>query len=239
MTHQADAVIDMVTDLGRKAMGVIEEYASSYQNDQVLRALFQLLPFGAQSDFLLARKVTDLYQRRLEELLKTLVDNLSAVERDSLNLKFFETEEFLSIFVQTVEMTMRTVSAKKRRHAAEFLSGVIRAGCTDDLSEQIEEDLRFVQDFHLTVLASIPQSLVQNQLRSKSADFIIDFQKLRETTGFDWLIFNKAICDLETRGFIKRTSEATGWQDGVWQTCRPTQYLSTFNAAVCNSETAR
>lgn len=204
----------MISDLRKRATIVIDEYGAGYDNEPVLRALFQLLPFGAPADFLLARRAMNVYKQRLEELLKTLVDNLSSFERDSLKFEFFESEEFLSIFIRTVELTMRTVSVKKRRHAAEFLSGIIRAGRTDDLSEQIEEDLRFVQDFHLTVLAFIPQSLIQNQLRSKSADLIIDFQKLRQITGFDWPVFNKSICDLETRGFIKRTSEATGWQGG-------------------------
>lgn len=222
-------------ELKKKVFSAIDEYAAGYENQPVLRALVQLFPFGGPTDFLLGWKATNIYKRRIEELLDTLVVQLSAVDQNSLNRDFIESEEFFGVFVSSLEIAARAVSARKRRHVAQFLSGTIRDGRTHDLSEQIAEDLRVLKDFHLTVLTSIPRSLIPNVLRPNSNDRVIDSHKLREITGFDWPEFNKAMCDIERVGFIKHGSEATGWEDGDWQVCRPTHYLKIFNAAISDT----
>ena len=222
-------------ELRKKVSSVIDEYAAGYENEPVLRALVQLFPLGGPTDFLLGWKATSIYRQRIEELLNTLVAQLAAVEQNSLSRDFIESEDFFAVFVSSLEIAARAVSARKRRHVAQFLFGTIRNGRTHDLSEQIAEDLRVLQDFHLTVLTSIPRSLIPNVLRPNSNDKVIDSHKLREMTGFDWPIFNTAMSDIERLGFIKHSSEATGWEDGDWQVGRPTHYLKIFNAAICDT----
>ena len=225
----------IVINLKKKVSSLIDQYAAGYENEPVLRALVQLFPLGSPTDFLLGWKATNIYKRRIEELLDTLIVQLAAVEETSLNRDFIESEAFLAVFMSSLEIAARAASARKRQHVAQFLSGTIREGRTHDLSEQIAGDLRVLHDFHLTVLTLIPKALVPNVLRPNSNDQVIDSHKLRDITCFNWAVFNKAMSDIERLGFIKYSSEATGWQDGDWKVCRPTHYLKIFNAAICDA----
>lgn len=197
----------------KKVEDLRSEFSTGYEKEPILRALIQLLfPFGGPTDFLLAWKATNSYQRRVQALLESLVLSVSNLEERTLNKEFIHSEEFFELLGTCVEIVARTVSEDKRKHVAAFLVGTIKNGQTHDLTQQISEDLRVLQDFHLQMLAAIPDSLVPNILApvdERTSNQVIDLHKLREFVGMDWVAFNKGRTDLERLGFIKYDSEAT------------------------------
>jgi hypothetical protein len=168
-------------------------------------------------------------------LLANISERLSFVEESSLDEEFLRSEQFFDLLRNCADIVAKTSSEYKRKHVADFLAGTIVRGHVHDLSQQIAEDLRVIQDFHLQIITALPQGLVPNALRSeewREKDKVIDFHKLREVVGMDWGLFNKGVSDLERFGFIRYTSEGTSWVDGDISTCRPTHYLAVFNDAI-------
>jgi hypothetical protein len=133
-----------------KVKELLSEFLTAYEKEPILRAIIQLLfPFGGPTDFLLAWKATNSYQRRVQALLESVVLSVSNLEERTLNKEFLYSEEFFELLGTCVEIVARTVSENKRKHVAAFLVGTIKKGQTRDLSQQIAEDLRALQDFHL------------------------------------------------------------------------------------------
>jgi hypothetical protein len=211
---------------------LLDEFLAGYEKAPILRALIQLLfPFGGPTDFLLAWKTTNSYQQRVLALFETIVLDVSNLEERTLNKEFLYSEEFFELLGTCVEIVARTSSENKRRHVAALLVGAIKQGQTHDLSQQIAEDLRVLQDFHLEMLASLPDSLTPNLLapeNERTLHKVIDLHKLREIVGMDWAVFNKGRTDLERLGFIKYDSEATAWIGGDVGNYRITGYFIMF-----------
>jgi hypothetical protein len=225
--------------LTERVKEVLSEFLTGYEKEPILRALLQLLfPFGGPTDFLLAWKATNLYQRRVQALLETVVLNVSNLEERSLNKEFLYSEEFLELLGTCIEIVAPTASENKRKHVAAFLVGTIKRGKTHDLSQQIAEDLRVLQDFHLQMLASVPDSLVPNVLApvDEGASYrVIDLHKLRAIVDMDWAVFSKGRTDLERLGFIRYDSEATAWAGGDIGNYRITAYFTIFKDSLAEA----
>jgi len=215
------------------------EFLTGYEKEPILRAMVQLLfPFGGPTDFLLAWKATNSYQRRVQALLESVVLSVSNLEERTLNKKFLYSEEFFELLGTSIEIVARTVSENKRRQVAAFLVGTIKRGETHDLSQQIAEDLRVLQHFHLQMLASLPESLIPNILApvaERASDRVIDLHKLRAIVDIDWAVFNKGRTDLERLGFIRYDSEATGWVGGDMGNYRTTGYFTIFKDSLAEA----
>ena len=213
-----------------------DEFCQAYQNEPALRVLIQLLfPFGGPADFLLSWKATNLYQQRVLALFESVVSGVSNLEEQTLRKDFLSSEEFIELLGACVEIVARSANENKRKHVAAFLKGTIKSGKTQDLSQQIANDLRDLQDFHLRFLASIPYSLVPNVLApsdERAASRVIDLHKLREIVDMDWAVFSKARADLERMGFIRYDSEATGWAAGDIGNYRTTGYFKVFRESL-------
>jgi hypothetical protein len=191
----ADTLTERIRDL-------LNDYLRGYEKEPILRALVQLLfPFGGPADFLLSWKATNSYQERVLELFENVVRGVSNLEEQTLNKEFLYSEKFLELLGTCVETVARAASEKKRGYVAAFLTGTIKQGQTHNLSQQIAEDLRVLQDFHLRVLASLPDSLKPNILApDRTSDRVIDLHKLRDIAGMDWAIFNKGACIEQLKG---------------------------------------
>ena len=207
-----------------------------YESQPWFRALTQAIPYvGGSIDTILASRGVRLNKKRVNELLSNVSERLSTVEESSLNEAFLQSEEFFDLLRSCAETVARTDSEYKRNHVAAFLAGTIKHGATHDLSQQIIEDIRLLQDFHLHILNTLPQSLIPNILRpeaERESNKVIDLHALKEATGLDWGVFNKGISDLERLGFINYSSEATVWGGGSVDACRATRYLNIFREAV-------
>ncbi|MBC8029040.1 MAG: hypothetical protein H7Z16_02930 [Pyrinomonadaceae bacterium] len=225
--------------LTEKVKELLSEFLTGYEKEPILRALVQLLfPFGGPSDFLLAWKATNLYQQRVQALLESVVISVSNLEERTLNKDFLYSEEFLELLGTCIEIVARTASERKRKYIAAFLVGTIKSGQAHDLSQQIAEDLRVLQDFHLQMLTSVPDSLLPNVLApvdERASHRVIDLHKLRAIVEMDWAVFSKGRTDLERLGFIRYDSEATAWAGGDIGNYWITGYFTIFKDSLAEA----
>ena len=99
---------------------------------------------------------SQLREKRTENLFANLGKHLSALEESALNKDFLKSEEFYEILRTSVEAAIRTASDYKREYIAKFLAGTIKRGNINDLSQQMAEDIKDLQDFHLHIFQHHP-----------------------------------------------------------------------------------
>ena len=190
-----------------------------YERQPWLRAIIQI-PFGGGSaDTLLAWRAKGLNEKRFENLISNLSKQLLTLKESALNKDFLQSEEFFEIFRTSVEAAIRTASDYKRKYIAKFLAGTIKRGNINDLSQQMAEDIKELQDFHLHILDYLPTE----------TDVPVNAEgpkgMLRE-------VFNKGCTDLEKMGFIHLDNSGIGKLDSGTPTLKTTNYLVTFKKAV-------
>ncbi|MFN2455775.1 MAG: hypothetical protein ABR577_16315 [Pyrinomonadaceae bacterium] len=201
-----------------------------YEKEVLLRVLTQLLvPVCGPIDSVLTRKATDSYQDRVLELFESIIRDLSNIEDHAIRREFVYSEEFFELLGTCVDTVARTASQNKRRYVAAFLAGTIKRCRIHDLSQQIAEDLRGLQDFHLHILTLLPQHLTKVTTSTNVLVEVIDIHGLQNNTGLDWGVFNKGICDLERLGFIHQDSVGMTFEEGSMMVYRATKYLNIFS----------
>lgn len=206
-----------------------------YESHPWIRAVLQAVPYaGGSLDTLLAWRAVYLNKQRAEELFDNISERLSNVE--GLSESFLRSEDFFELFRSCIEVAIRSASKYKRQYVADFLAGTIRQGRTDDLSQQIAEDLRVLQDFHLQILALLPSHSKGVLTSTKILVEVIDIQSLQKNTSLDFAVFNKGISDLERLGFIHQTSVGATMEEGSIMVYRPTKYLGVFKDSLAANE---
>lgn len=206
-----------------------------YESHPWIRAVVQAVPYGGGSlDTLLAWRAVYLNKHRAEELLNNVSERLSNVE--NLSESFLRSEDFFELLRTCLDVVSRSANESKRKYVADFLAGTIRRGCTHDLSQQIAEDLRAVQDFHLEIVTLIPHHMKTVTTSTKLQIDIIDFSSLRTTSNFDNGLFNKAISDLGRLGFVAQTSIGSTREEGSIMVFRPTKYLGIFKDSLAATD---
>lgn len=197
-----------------------------YEKEPLLRLFVQLLPFGSLADSAISSRATQLHRERVIALLETVVANLSDLEKRSLDLNFLRSEDFVEVLETSLRIVTRTANARKRKYVADFLTGAIKEGRANNLSQQIANDLGELQELHLQVMKVLPAK----------PGSPIDWHCVRRDLVIDWGILNKAIADLVRFGFVHHGSEGTVWGDGDLTISRTTQYLAIFKESVLHKE---
>jgi hypothetical protein len=204
-----------------------------YESQPWFRALVQAVPFvGGSADTMLAWRAVHLNKVRIDNLFNEVSQRLSQIEEAALNNEFIQSEEFFEILRSCAEAAARTASEYKRKRVADFLAGTIKTARIHDLSQQIAEDLNVLQDFHLHILALIPQHLKHALTSTDVSVEIIDIHTLQNSSGFDWGIFSKGISDLERLGFLSQDSVGMTFEEGSIMVRRTTKYLSIFRESL-------
>ena len=195
-----------------------------YDQQPWLRAIVQAIPgVGGSIDTLLAWRGSNTNQKRIEELLKDISERLSGVEDASLPKSFLGSDEFFELFRTIAEVVARSASEKKRRTAADFLAGIIMRSTITDLSQQMAEDLRMLQELHLQILAALPDEPGSSINRDKPPPRISDM---------DVGIYRKGLADLERLGLIFFNNKGIGLYGGGGGRWETTQYLTKFKEAL-------
>ncbi len=201
----------------------ISKFLGWYESSVWIRALVQLAPGGGSVDVVLAGKASAINQRRFEELLLNVSEQLKELGKDKLDEKFLATDEFFELFRTAVEIAAHSASIEKRKLVAAYLSGTIDHAVITDLGTQVLEDLRFMHPLHLQVIASLP--VEANQSVSKG-------RPPASLSGMSSGIYEKAMSDLERFGFIRYNTVgigALGGGGGHWET---TEYVRVFREHV-------
>lgn len=207
----------------------IEESSLSYENRTQLRYLTQLAASLAgvagspisglllsQIDFLFSQKATKINENRIKELIDNVSERLNLIDESKLDKDFLASEHFFEIFRRCADIVARTVSDEKRKLVADYLSGVIQAATIEDISGQLLEDLNTLQEFHLQILAALPQQ-ADEQFSEKPPESLDNMESF---------IYKKGIADLERLGFIQYTYNLRGRTTGNSRIT--TEYLAKF-----------
>lgn len=201
----------------------IGKYLEWYERATWLRALVQLPPGGGSVDVVLAGKAAALNQQRVEELLSEVSSRLETQDEMKLDKHFLTSEEFFEVFRTAAEIVARSASAEKRRVVAAYLSDTIANAVVTDLSNQVLEDMRFMQPVHLQVLAALPA--VANQVVSK----VNPPEQLQKMPAS---VYEKTMSDLERYGFIRYNTSGIGTLGGGGGHWETTDYIRVFREHV-------
>ena len=197
-----------------------DNMARWYESQHWLRAMVQMVPqAGGAIDTLLAWRGTGLRNTRVDELLANVSQRLSGLEESALNEEFLQSEEFFQVFVACAEAVGRSASEYKRGTIADFLSRTVIDGVLNDLSTQIAEDFKLLQELHLQILSGLPSKAGAPIDRSRPPEKILRMPPE---------VYMKGIADLERLGFITYNTGGTGLYaggSGHWET---TKYLQAF-----------
>lgn len=131
-----------------------------------------------------------LHSQRAIELLQRSFENLNISKLDK---EFLNSEAFLEVFERSIEIVTKTASDKKRKLVADYLSGVIQSATINDIHGQLLEDLNTLQEFHLQVIAMLPNTV----------DSVAKYPSVEEVNNMKLYIYEKAISDLIKLGFLK------------------------------------
>jgi hypothetical protein len=135
---------------------------------------------------------------------------------EKIDKDFFNSEEFLEIFQRSIEIVTKTASDKKRKLIADYLSGVIATSVITDIHGQLLEDLNTLQEFHLQVIAVLPERVEEPiSIREK-------------VTGMSDYIFDKAISDLNRFGFVTMLIKNSSGVDVIHVTKYLIKFKETF-----------
>lgn len=199
-----------------------------YERQPWFRALVQAIPVaGGGADTLLAWRGSVLAQRRFEDLLEAISRRVSDLEQTGRIAGALEDEHFVELFKIVAEAAANTASDEKRRRAAALIAGTIRIGNVSDLTNQIARDLSQLDDFHLAILAKLPQvagATIDPTTRPPDMDSVTD------------VVYQKAMADLERFGFIHFNTVANRMLfagGGRWDT---TEYLVLFMKAISDQD---
>ncbi len=183
------------------------------------RSLAASFPIAASISQFWSEHESQLREKRFNNLFSNLDKQLSTLEESALNKDFLKSEEFFEILRTSVEAAIRTSSDYKREYIAKFLAGTIKRGNVNDLSQQMAEDIKELQDFHLHILDYLPTKAVVpvNAEGPKGM--------LRE-------VYSKGCADLVKMGFIYLDVSGIGKYDLGGAIRKTTEYLVSFKKAV-------
>ncbi len=196
----------------------LDRSSSWYEKTTWVRALIQVVPGGGSLDMLLARRGTELTQQRIENLIFDVDQRLSDVVT-SLNIDFVRSDQVFELFRTCAETVARSASEYKRGIVADFFAGTLRRGFVDDLSQQIAEDIRALQELHLQILVRLPVEAAAEVDRGRPE-------------GMSRGVYMKAMADLERMGFVYYVDGYGSPSERSETNWHATEYVALFKEAV-------
>lgn len=135
-----------------KAQNKIENSLKKYSDSSILRAGVNAIPYvGGSLDILLSLGIQKKTEERFQNLLNELRDQLKRIDEGKLNLTYLESEEFYDLFVQTLNLAIRTRLEEKIKVYASILTSFL-------VSE-------FQNDVKAEDVLSIVEGLTENDIR--------------------------------------------------------------------------
>jgi hypothetical protein len=207
-----------------------DELLTWYERAPWLRAVIQGVPLiGGSADTLFAWRGAVLAERRFLELIAEVSRRVAVIEGATPFSDELTDERFVELFKIATETATASASAAKRKRAAALLAGSIRSGQVNDLSNQIARDLAALDEFHLTILAGLPQS--PNTPVSPT-------HPPASLSAISNVVYRKGFTDLERFGFIRYDSSFVGTIGGGGGQWRTTEYMAVFLEAVSDDDLA-
>lgn len=138
----------------------LEKISNDYSNNLGLRTYVTLIPtIGGTIDLLMTSKWQNSIHERIEIYLKAITEEFEEIEENKIDKTFLESEEFMDLFINSLNLASRTRSKDKIKTYSKIIKG----------SLVIENDIFNPEDY-LNVLAE----LTHNEL-----SFALNFYKLK------------------------------------------------------------
>lgn len=168
----------------------LEKLVVRYEKNPVLRALFQLVPFGVGSaaDILVTTTIKNIQ----EERSRTFFDELGSGSLE-LNLTLLESEDFLHCFFATTKAALNSRRREKIQMFARLLKSSVVEGNFSD-TDEYEEFLGILDEISFRELI-ILDTLDKYEAQYRQNDKENDLQK----TEHYWVAFKK---DVEVKAGI-------------------------------------
>lgn len=104
----------------------ITKAAEVYAGKTVLRAAVASIPYiGGAVDIFIADRGQKIVQTRILRMIEEIKTAMSEIEKDKLNSRYLESEEFFDMLVNTFEQAAKTRSEEKIRIYAQILRGAV------------------------------------------------------------------------------------------------------------------
>lgn len=176
-------------------------------------------------DTFITAKATDLYKKRVDELLANISGRITELDDVKVNKAHLESEEFFETFLIGINIATESADEEKRQLVADYLVGKAAVNEADDETDpygnQVLKDLKTLSLFHLKILKVLPESLSGvNMMNPPPALHDMPLP-----------LYQKGMSDLAQLGFIQFESDggAINGGGGVWKT---TPYLKVFRLSV-------
>jgi len=98
-----------------------------YSENALLRASISAIPFiGSPFDVFLATKAQKIVNDRIMNLFNELIEEISTLEDGMVDKDYIDSEEFIELFIKTIEVSTKTRNKEKIKLYAKLLKGAIK-----------------------------------------------------------------------------------------------------------------
>lgn len=191
-------------------MNKYTELSKKYNDNTLIRSVVNIIPYvGGSLDMLLTDKWNKFYQRRIENLLDQLSQDLLQCE-DKIDVEFLNSEEFFDIFLRILKETSQTRLDEKRKLYSKVLRDSITKekttitleSITDIITTLNETDLFFlkrIEDF--LKVSTIKEYITANGLSTYNPS---DYEDINEIVRILYRFSYLGLLDYETTVLTKR-----------------------------------
>jgi len=98
-----------------------------YSENAILRTSISAIPFiGSPLDVFLATKTQKIVNDRIMNLFNELIEEMSTLEDGMVDKDYIDSEEFIELFIKTIEVSTKTRNKEKIKLYAKLLKGAIK-----------------------------------------------------------------------------------------------------------------
>ena len=109
--------------ISEKTNPAIEKYSENI----ILREAITLIPFiGSPLDIFLTTKAQKIFSNRIMNLFDELKYEMTTLENEKVDKDYINSEEFIDLFIKTIEAAAKTRSNEKIKLYAKLLKGVVK-----------------------------------------------------------------------------------------------------------------
>ena len=136
-----------------------------YLENALLRASISAIPFiGSPFDVFLATKAQKIVNDRIMNLFSELIEEMSTLEDGMVDKDYIDSEEFIELFIKTIEVSTKTRNKEKIKLYAKLLKGTVKF--QDRKKYSPEEYLRVLTELTMREL-EVARAIYKQQKREK------------------------------------------------------------------------
>lgn len=122
-----------------------QDLIQKYEENTVLRMIVNLIPrWGGSLDVALTNRWSQIKQRRAEELLNAITEELKGIQEKAIKKEYLESEEFYDLIYQVCNNALANRCPETRRAYAKVVKTAI---LNEDSTANLEDIIRQIEEF--------------------------------------------------------------------------------------------